>query len=217
MVSNARVNPALSLLAPAWRARLGSILAVAPLSIWVANHLFENLLLWRSREAWQQEVTGASGPVQEALISFFVLGPLVIHTVWGLARIKRTRPNFKSWPTFENLRFLLQRVSALCVLLFVGAHLTMARIKPFFEYENHHIPLADFAAHMKTAPTFITYVLGTLAVTYHLANGIWGFAIHMGWYQGPQAQRRLRNACIAFFVVLQTAAWASIFALVTRY
>jgi len=34
------------------RARLGSFLAVMPLSIWTANHLWRNLSAFRGAEAW---------------------------------------------------------------------------------------------------------------------------------------------------------------------
>lgn len=185
---------------------------MAPLSIWVTNHLLENLIvLSGDANRWQNEVTDAGGPVQSALVTVFVLAPLVLHTIWGIKRIKRTRPNNGTWNTFENLRFLLQRISAVGVLLFLGAHLFLARIQPFFTSDTGHISLTDFAAHMQQPETLAVYLLGTLGVTYHLSNGLWGFAIHMGFYQGPRAQERLRNVSVVIFVVLLAMAWGAIF------
>jgi succinate dehydrogenase / fumarate reductase cytochrome b subunit len=195
----------------AWRTRLGSLLAVAPLSIWVINHLFENLLAYQGAAVWEAEVTGAASPVLEWMISLAILLPLVAHTIWGLLRMRYTRPNLGRWRTFENLRFLLQRLSALGVLLFIPAHLFLARLQPALTSTRGHITLHEFSEHMNTIPTLSVYLLGTLGVTYHLANGLWGFAIHLGWWTGRGAQQRLRNVCIGLFVVLLVVAWAAIF------
>ncbi|MCC7381721.1 MAG: succinate dehydrogenase [Deltaproteobacteria bacterium] len=193
-----------------WRSRLGSVLAVAPLSLWVANHLFENLLAWRGAAAWEAEVTGAASPAIELLISALVLGPIVLHAIWGLARMRLTRPNLGSWMTFDNLRFVLQRLSALGVLAFIPAHLYLARIQPAVASERGHLTLPEFSEHMQALPTLAVYLLGSLGVTYHLANGLWGFGVHMGWYRGPRAQKRLRNACLVIFLILLAMAWGAI-------
>jgi succinate dehydrogenase / fumarate reductase cytochrome b subunit len=196
-------------LTPAWRVRLGSILAVAPLSLWTINHLLENLLLYRSPTAWEHGVTGAGGPVQEVLISVFVIGPLLFHTLWGLLRMKKTRwrDALRLGP-FDHLRFFLQRFAAIGVLLFLIAHILKARILPAINSPTGHESFVEMASEMKHPETFMVYFLGTLGLSYHLANGLWGFAIHMGWYQGPKAQARLRSAVIGVFLLLLAAAWA---------
>lgn len=178
----------------------------------MVNHLVENQLAWTSAAAWQSEVTGGSSLIAELAISTFVILPLVLHTIWGLIRMKRTRPNLMRWFTMENLRFVVQRLSAIGVLLFIPAHLFLARIQPAIEQPGGHIPLSEFSEHMNTLPTLLVYLLGVLGVTFHLANGLWGFAVHMGWYAGADAQRRLRNVSIALFVVLLALGWSAIFA-----
>lgn len=206
---------------PAIRTRLGSILAIAPLSVWVANHLYENLLIWRNDNgaAWQEDVTGYSTPISEILVLIAVVVPLLYHTAWGLVRMKATKPNLKSWPTFENLRFVLQRLAALGALLFIPAHLINARILPFIrqEHGSTHLTAPEFAHHMHNPATLIVYILGILGVTFHLANGLWGFAIHMGFYQGGNAQRRLRNTCIALFVILLGCGWGALAGMLIKY
>ena len=34
-------------------------------------------------------------------------------------------------------------------------------------------------------PTLVVYILGILAVSYHLANGIQTFAMGQGWWRAP--------------------------------
>ena len=42
---------------PLLQSRLGSFLAVVPLSIWVVNHLWDTLAAFQGAEAWQSSVT----------------------------------------------------------------------------------------------------------------------------------------------------------------
>src|SRR5262249_22638010 len=113
--------------------------------------------------------------------------------------------------------FFVQRFSAIGAALFIGAHLVKARILPAIQSPTGHEHLKDMAEAMREPPTMIVYVLGTLAVAYHMANGLWGFAIHMGWYQGPAAQRRLRTFSVVFFSLMLVGFWAVIYGMATKY
>jgi succinate dehydrogenase/fumarate reductase cytochrome b subunit len=76
---------------------------------------------------------------------------------------------------YDNLNYLLQRLAAIGVLRFLGAHLWLAMIHPRLVL-GHPEPFSDIAYEMRFhTPTLVVYLLGTLAVCYHLANGIFGF------------------------------------------
>ena len=45
------------------RSRLGSFLAVVPLTIWTIDHLWNNLAAFKGAEAWQSQVTEYSHPI----------------------------------------------------------------------------------------------------------------------------------------------------------
>jgi len=63
-------------------------------------------------------------------------------------------------------------------------------------------------------PTLIVYVLGILAISYHLANGLWSFAT-MGWgiAVSKSAQTWFERLALLVFVVLLAIGWASVYAL----
>src|SRR5579859_4067338 len=111
-------------------ARLGSVLATVPLGVWTLIHLYNNLSAFSGARAWESAVTEYPHPFAEALTGMVVLLPLALHTVWGLGRLVASRPNNLRYPFYGNLKFLLQRASAVGVLLFVGAHLWLAFFKP---------------------------------------------------------------------------------------
>jgi succinate dehydrogenase / fumarate reductase cytochrome b subunit len=196
-----------------WRARLGTILAVVPLSVWTAVHLWNNPYAFVGAEAWQERVTSYPSPLSEAVTMFVVLAPLLYHAVWGLRRIAAGRPNLHSEPNYANLKFVLQRLSALGVLLFIGAHLWKATVKPRLTV-GHPEPFSDVAHEMRHhTPTLVVYLLGTLGVSYHLANGLETALMKFGM-RGPLKLRdRLELPFLLLFLVLLAMSWAAIYAL----
>ncbi|MEO6572331.1 MAG: succinate dehydrogenase, partial [Polyangiaceae bacterium] len=161
------------------RARLGSLLAVLPLGAWTVLHLWHNLAAFSGGEAWSAAVTTYPHPVAQVFTMVVVLAPLAVHTVWGFSRILVSRPNNLTYRTYSNLKYALQRLSAVGVALFLGAHLWLALIQPRL-VQGHAETFADISHEMHFhTPTLVVYLLGTLGTAYHLANGLDSFA--MGW------------------------------------
>jgi succinate dehydrogenase / fumarate reductase, cytochrome b subunit len=196
-----------------FRSRLASFLAVFPLGLWTFFHLLHALAGFQGPEAWQSALTEYSSPVAEALTGIVVLLPLAIHTVWGIGRLATSRPNNLRYPWYANLKYLLQRLAALGVLLFLGAHLWLAMIHPRL-VDGHPETFADLAEHMHFhTPTLVTYVLGILGVAYHLANGLQTFCMGWGVVSSRRGLRRLEGVSLAFFLLLLVMGWGAVYAL----
>jgi succinate dehydrogenase / fumarate reductase cytochrome b subunit len=195
------------------RARLASAVAVLPLGFWTFVHLWHNLAALQGGEAWQVAVTQYSHPVAEAATGIVVLVPLAIHGVWGIGRLASSRPNNAKYRFYTNLKYLLQRLSAAGVLLFLGAHLWLAFLKPRIR-EGHPELFAAIAEEMHFhTPTLVVYVLGTLGVSYHLANGMQTFCMGWGVVSSARGLRRLEWVAIALFLVLLAMSWGAVYAL----
>jgi succinate dehydrogenase / fumarate reductase cytochrome b subunit len=195
------------------RARLASALAVVPLAAWTFVHLWNNLSAFRGAEAWQRAVTEYPHPIAEASTGIIVLLPLAMHTIWGVGRVASSRPNNLRYPFYANLKYLLQRLSAVGVLLFLGAHLWLAFLKPRAQ-EGHAEAFDDIAQQMHFhLPTLVVYVLGTLGVSYHLANGLQTFCLSWGVVSSRSALRRLEWLALSLFVLLLAMSWGAIYAL----
>lgn len=195
------------------RSKLASLLAFAPLTIWTIVHVWNNLAAFQGAEAWQASVTQHSHPVSLLLTSLVVLLPLVLHTIWGIQRLRTSKPNNTRYGYFENLKYLLQRLSAVGVLFFIGAHLWLAFLHPRL-VEKQPEAFADIAAEMHHhLPTLIVYLLGTLGVAYHIGNGLSGFAWTWGLTASRKAVRSVERAGIVLFVVLLLMSWAAIYGL----
>jgi len=196
-----------------YRARVASILAIAPLGAWTVMHLWDNLSAFDGPEAWEQRVTGASHPLHQWVLAVLVLLPLLLHTLWGIARLASSRPNNIRYGNYDNLKYLLQRLSALGLLGFIGAHLWLAWAHPRF-VEGRPEPFADIAHQMHHhLPTLAVYVLGVLAVAYHLANGLQTFAMGQGVVASAAGLKRLEWVVYLAFALLLALGWGSVYAL----
>ena len=195
------------------RARLASLLAIAPLGVWTVGHLWHNLSAFQGADAWQEAVTQYPHPFAQALSGIVVLLPLAIHTVWGLGRLASTRPNVLRYGFYANLKYVLQRLAGVGVLGFLGAHLWLAMLKPRVT-EGHAEAFADIAQEMHFhTPTLVVYVLGTLGVCYHLANGAQTFCMSWGIVSTRAGLRRLEWMAIVGFLLLLAMAWGAVYAL----
>ena len=193
--------------------RLASGLAVFPLGVWTCVHLWNNLAAFQGEEAWQSAVTEYPHPFAQAVTGVVVLLPLALHIVWGVTRTVTSRPNNVRYGYYANLKYLLQRLAAVGVLGFVGAHLWLAMLSPRL-VQGHPEPFVDIAQEMHFhRPTLVVYLLGTLAVAYHLANGLQTFCMGWGVVSSQRGLRRLEGLTVAVFVVLLMMAWGTIYAL----
>ena len=198
---------------PLIHSRLGSFLAVVPLTVWTVNHLWNNLAAFRGAGAWQAAVTEYPHPIAQALTLVVVLLPLLLHTVWGVARLFTFKPNNLAYRNYGNLKYLLQRASAVGVLGFLGAHIWLAFLQPRL-IQGHAEPFADIAREMHFhGPTLLVYLLGTLGVSYHVANGLQGFAMAWGLVTTERSMKKLEPVALGFFFLLLAMSWGAIYAL----
>ncbi|RYZ33545.1 MAG: succinate dehydrogenase [Myxococcaceae bacterium] len=200
---------------PLLKSRLGSFLAVVPLSIWVINHLWDNLAAFRGAAAWQESVTEYANPFAQAFTFIIVMLPLLIHTAWGMVRMFSFKPNNLQYNYYGNLKYLVQRVAGLGVLAFLGAHIWLAFLQPRL-MEGHAEPFMDIAREMHYhGPTLMVYLLGTLGTAYHLANGLQTFGMGWGILASDRSMRRFEPISILIFLILLAMSWGAIYALYT--
>jgi succinate dehydrogenase / fumarate reductase cytochrome b subunit len=192
---------------------MGSLLAVVPLGLWTLNHLWNNLSAFKGAAAWQADVTEYPHPMAFFVSSLVALLPLGLHTVWGVARLFSSRPNVVRYHYFANVRYVVQRLSAIGLLLFLGAHLWLAMLHPRLTTGCPE-PFADIAHEMHHHwPTLVVYVLGVLGIAYHLANGLGTFAMGWGIVSSRHALRKLDRLVWLVFLTLLAMGFGAIYAL----
>jgi len=193
--------------------RLGSLLAIVPLGLWTVNHLWDNLSAFSGKQAWEAAVQEHPHPVAHWATLVVVLLPLLLHTVWGLGRLRSSSANLSRYSTYGNLKYVLQRVTAVGVLFFLGAHLWLAMLQPRL-FEGRPEPFEEISREMRFhTPTLLVYLLGTLGVAFHLGNGLTSFAWTWGIASGRKSLARVDRLALATFLALLAFAWGTIYAL----
>lgn len=197
------------------RARVASFVGIAPLGVWTLMHLWSQLSAFQGAEAWERDVTAHAHPLAHWLTSFIVLAPLFLHAAWGISRLRDTRVNAKRYGFLANFKYLAQRASAVGLLLFLCAHIWLAMLHPRL-VEGHPETFADIAAHMHHhPPTIIVYLLGTLGMAYHLANGLSTFAMGWGLVSSKKGVLRANLLGYVLFFAMLAIGWGSLYALYT--
>jgi succinate dehydrogenase/fumarate reductase cytochrome b subunit len=186
---------------------------------------------------------GSALPVIELTLIFV---PLLAQVVYGLRMLAKTGMAYRTGKKSRggDLRFFVQRLSAVILLLFLGFHVaTMHRWGFHLLYEATGMDLlkgyqdaglfhADGRAFPSTAAAIRSYwgpesvrcpanllvagfyAVGIWAVCYHLANGLATSAMAWGIAATETTQRRCTVLCLGLGVVLTFAGTAAWYAFV---
>ena len=199
-------------LRPSWLRRLFSLVGVAPLGIYVVWHLYNNAFALQGPAAFNARLARVTGsPFYQPIVWLAVYVPFLFHALYGLKVTATARPNIRMMPTLRNWKYVLQRASAIGVLLFVPAHVYKTKVSPWLT--GTEMSFAHMHEGMLEPVTLAVYVLGMLGVCFHLADGLWLAGITWGLFIGPRGQARGEWLSILFGVVLLAVSYVIIFAL----
>ena len=190
------------------RRKLFSFLGLVPLAIYVVCHLAAQAQSWvgeehysRNQEEWHRN------PYYWPIVTVLIYFSILYHAAYGLYLSFKGRPNLTTMPFFVNFKYLIQRVTAIGLLLFIPAHVYKTRIEVTMQQgriwdhmvEGFHEPL-----------TLGIYVLCMLAMAFHIANGFWLGGITWGITISRKSQRAWQALSIGIFVLLSAMAGLAI-------
>lgn len=181
--------------------RLHSLAGVVPLGAFVVLHLLGNAYAWRGPAAYDRHLEALRHtPYYNAFLVLFVLLPLVFHAAYGVLVTCFARFNLPAYPFPRHFAFWLQRASGLVALVFIVYHVVTVRASVLFAAEP--ATFDRVAASLGNPFVLAFYALGIVAVSYHLANGLWLFAVLWGLAVGPRAQRTTARLAAVVFVLV---------------
>lgn len=180
-----------------------SLFGVVPLSLYVILHLWTNLYALGGAESFNTRLLETRQSPTFLFLEVVGLGfPMLYHAYIGIKAVFEMRPNNGAYRKLTNLKYLLQRISAIGVLAFLIAHVIKARILPATAAPGGHETWMGMHEALSEPVTFTVYALGLLGVSYHLANGLWLASLTWGISVSPSAQRKMEALSISFFVLL---------------
>lgn len=170
--------------------RLHSLTGLLPLTVFIFFHFFANAFSMGGPEAFDPVVDGLRGLPFVIVIEWAALfAPFLFHMFYGLWIIYTSRQNPLTQQHARNYAYILQRVSAMVVFVFILYHVISLRFGELHKMDSgYHAYLGERFAKPEV---YWWYMIGIAATCYHLANGVCTFAMTWGLTVGRNAQRGL--------------------------
>lgn len=180
--------------------RLHSLLGVIPVGLFLTQHLVINHFATRGEEAFNNASNFmGSLPFVLFLEWFIIYIPLMFHAFYGVYIAFTAKNNVQRYGTFRNWMFMLQRVTGVFLVIFIAWHIYETRIQKALGAEVNFNMMEEI---LSNSFMLAFYIAGVLSATFHLANGLWSFAVTWGISQSPRSQKIVSYITIAAFLVL---------------
>jgi len=197
--------------------RLFSLAGLIPIGAYVVMHLAVNSTVLAGAAMYQNQVDKihALGDTSVVILEWtFIFIPIIFHALVGLWIISGGLPNTAAYPYGPNIRYTLQRATAIVVAMFIVFHIwQMHHLGRGLGGGKFDVDHAASSAAIAIDPLLmkIIYTVGTLCAVYHLTNGIWTFGITWGLWTSDRAQRRAGYFCAAFGVLIAMFGMGSLY------
>lgn len=211
--------------------RLHSLSGLVPLGVFLCFHLLANASVLVPTEPPGREFQNsierihALGPllVPVEIIGIFI--PLAFHMLLGIQIWLTSSPNAQQYKHGPNIRYTVQRITGLIAVVFIiyhvwqmhwlGASLGGGAFQLHDEIGRGTAALSTAGPIQAAWWVPIAYIIGVLAVVYHLANGIWTSLITWGITIRAQSQRAAGYICAAFGVALAVVGVGAVYGFMT--
>ena len=141
--------------------------------------------------------------------------PLLYHAGYGLLVAGKARPNAGEYGLLRNWTYVLQRITGILLLLYIGYHVYNTRLYPMLHASDPSLQHVGGEALVSSAymqaylggshlglSVFWIYVVGLACATFHFGNGLWNLGVHWGLTVSPSAQRLSGWACASVGLTL---------------
>jgi succinate dehydrogenase/fumarate reductase cytochrome b subunit (b558 family) len=187
--------------------RLFSLSGVIPLGAFVVFHVVDLCRSWGGPSDFVA-TPGYYSHTRLAAEALLLGVPLGFHALYGLRLSLTSRVNAGSYPYAFTWAHALQRVSGVVAIFFVLWHTWQTRVRVLLGQRAPQDFYTDLAGTLSSTGIFgipfaaLGYLLGVAAVTYHLANGVAGFAASFGLVRSAKSHRKLSLYCLGCGLLL---------------
>jgi len=189
--------------------KLHQLTGILPLGVFLLEHFYTNSKAMTGPADFNNAVRDLQSI---PYIIFIEIGgifvPLIYHAVYGLFITWEMRPNNVAYPYPRNWFYTIQRITGLVLFFFILFHVLNFRfgaipwLNDISVADRPDLAFSIVSEEFRNNGIFIVYLIGVTATVWHLANGLWLFAVDWGIVIGERAQRYTGYACIAFGLLL---------------
>lgn len=189
--------------------KLHQVTGIVPLGLFFVVHMFTNAKAMNGEASFVKAVKEIHDIPFLLLIEIFgIFLPLLFHSVYGVIISSEAKANVLRYNFARNWFYLFQRVTGIFLFVFILFHLLHFRfgLIPGLTQKavagNAGESFNIVAGDLQITWVLAFYVLGVLATAWHLAYGIFLFAVDWGIVIGEKAQRATIALCAGLAVML---------------
>jgi succinate dehydrogenase / fumarate reductase cytochrome b subunit len=166
--------------------KLHSLSGLIPIGTFLAEHFWSNSYALVSIARYDQASYDLQTiPWRVPVEALFIWLPILYHGFYGVYIWSTGKSNVSRYSYGANWMYLMQRWTGLVAFVFIGWHVYMERFVTMGKSTY-----VDVAVNMSN-PLYVSfYVIGILAASFHLGNGLWQFSNKWGLVVGRDAQRK---------------------------
>ena len=189
--------------------KLHQLTGIVPLGMFYFVHIYTNSTALNGAEAFNKHVADIHGMPYLLLIEIFgIFVPLLFHSVYGVLISAEAKPNVLGYRYGRNWFYMFQRATGIFLFVFLLFHILNFRFGLIPGLNM--IPVAGnadkafgiVAGEFKITWVLIVYFFGLVATAWHLAYGLFLFAVDWGIVIGEKAQKITMYASLAFALFL---------------
>ncbi len=165
--------------------KLQSLSGIIPIGAFLAEHFWSNSYALVSAKSYDNISSELQLIPWRIFVESAVLWlPLLFHSLYGVYIWWKGKSNVIGHPWMSNWMYVLQRWTGMIALVFIAWHVYTERF-----VGRGVTAYADVQQSMRN-PWFVTfYLIGIIAASFHLGNGLWNFACKWGIAVSVRAQR----------------------------
>ncbi len=191
--------------------KLHQITGIVPLGIFFLVHMYTNSAAMGGNTSFNKHVQDIHDIPYLLFIEIFgIFIPLLFHSIYGIFISGEMRANVLNYGYGRNWFYLFQRITGIFLFFFLTFHVLNLRFGVIPGLASYGNPVAGnageaftiVAREFKNAVILFVYVLGVAATSWHLAYGLFLFAVDWGIVIGEKAQKYTLYASVAVSIIL---------------
>jgi len=201
--------------------KLHQLTGLVPLTMFYFVHLWTNSAALNGAKIYNKHVqTIHDFPYLLFIETFGIFLPLLFHSIYGIIISAEGRPNVLSYGYGRNWFYLLQRITGIYLFVFLLFHILNFRfgLIPGLNLTpvagNADQAFAIVSGEFRITWVLVVYLLGVLTTAWHLAYGLFLFAVDWGIVIGEKAQRVVLYGTLGLALFLSATGVNAVFAFV---
>ena len=189
--------------------KLHQLTGIVPLGAFFFVHMYTNSTAMSGAQVFNEHVRDIHHMPYLIFIEIFgIFLPLLFHSVYGVIISTEARANPGNYGYARNWFYIFQRITGIFLFFFLLFHILNFRfglipglnLTPIAGNADQAFRIVS--QEFQNTGILLLYILGVVATAWHLAYGIWLFAVDWGIVIGEKAQRIALYACVGLSVFL---------------